>query len=165
MTLQSPGISNLQPNGALTVAVIDPNASSRSSTAKLLEENGYKVRFTSMHDMILLSNSTFPKTPQISCSPPQIFSIITLQVKAMQKGSEALALFAQNLAAGLGPSVDVILKAHDPPASNAPRFLQKLGEIESLKTIPIIGKLFFFVLDYYVAFATSLLLHFLPINT
>ena len=64
----------------------------------------------------------------------------------MQKGSEALALFAQNIAAGRGPSVDVILKAHDPPASNAPRFLQKLGEIESLKAIPTIGRLIFLFL-------------------
>jgi hypothetical protein len=60
------------------------------------------------------------------------------QVLAAPTGSKAFALLSQTSEAG-GPIVDAVLKAHDPPQSNAPRFLQKFMELEHVKELPVIG--------------------------
>lgn len=57
----------------------------------------------------------------------------------MRTGKDALEVLDERLQAGAGPGVDVILKEHDPPGSNAVRFLQKLRETAQLTFIPVIG--------------------------
>lgn len=62
-----------------------------------------------------------------------------VQVLAVPTGSKAFALLSQPREAGGSPIVDAVLKAHDPPVSNGPRFLQKFMEIEHMKELPVIG--------------------------
>ncbi|KAL4534665.1 hypothetical protein Ndes2526A_g05546 [Nannochloris sp. 'desiccata'] len=62
------------------------------------------------------------------------------KVLAVPTGSKAFALLSQPREAGGSPIVDAVLKAHDPPVSNGPRFLQKFMEIEHTKELPVIGE-------------------------
>lgn len=55
----------------------------------------------------------------------------------MQTGSEALQLLQAQLQESGEPAVDIILKEHEPPTSNAPRFLKRLEGV--LRTVPVIG--------------------------
>jgi CheY-like chemotaxis protein len=59
----------------------------------------------------------------------------------VQTGLEALE-FVQQPEHGSRVPVDVILKDHDPPNSNALRFLKKLRESndEKLRTLPVVGE-------------------------
>ena len=63
-----------------------------------------------------------------------------LQVVAAQRGSEALQLLADRVAATGSPGVDLILKDHDPPATNSVRFLHRLKERQELSKTPCIGE-------------------------
>ena len=58
----------------------------------------------------------------------------------MGTGGEALDLLLENLRATGHPGVDIILKQHEPPSSNAPRFLRKLRAVEALASLPVIGE-------------------------
>ncbi|KAI3436539.1 hypothetical protein D9Q98_005956 [Chlorella vulgaris] len=55
-----------------------------------------------------------------------------------QRGSEALKLLEDRLAATGSHGVDAILKNHDPPEGNAVRFLHRLRERPALSAIPTI---------------------------
>lgn len=59
----------------------------------------------------------------------------------MQRGSEALRLLEERATSGCG--VHVVLKDHEPPSSNAVRFLKRLREhpLAGLRTVPVIGEL------------------------
>ncbi len=57
-------------------------------------------------------------------------------VLEVPSGRDALAY----LIAPGAPRVDAILKAHDPPASNGPRFLQKLKDSGLGKDLPVISE-------------------------
>lgn len=58
----------------------------------------------------------------------------------MGTGGEALDLLAANLRATGSCGVDIVLKEHDPPTSNAARFLKKLRAVEALASLPVIGE-------------------------
>lgn len=60
------------------------------------------------------------------------------KVVAAQRGSEALQLLADRVAATGSPGVDLILKDHDPPATNSVRFLHRLKERQELSKTPCI---------------------------
>ena len=63
------------------------------------------------------------------------------QVVAAQTGNEAVALLAHPTAEGGGQPIDLVLKAHDLPQSNAVRFLQKLRDSAHRQVVPVIGTL------------------------
>ena len=125
--------------GQISVLVVDPKSTSRLITTKLLQENGYKVCLAAIilgYYPYAGGQSAFPLPVIIANNHYYIFSI---QVIAVQTGSEALtALQLQQEARGTH-GIDAILKAHDPPASNGPRFLQKISSIEAFKALPVIG--------------------------
>ncbi len=58
----------------------------------------------------------------------------------MQRGSEALRLLEERVGSGYG--VDLVLKDHEPPTSNAVRFLKRLREhpLARLRAVPVIGE-------------------------
>jgi hypothetical protein len=63
-----------------------------------------------------------------------------VQALAVQTGKEALAILEDGvLGGGAGPRVDIVLKEHDPPSSNAARFLQNLRSYPQFTFIPVIG--------------------------
>ncbi len=64
----------------------------------------------------------------------------TPQTVEAQSGGSALQLLEERAAATGSPDVDVILKNHDPPGSNAVRFLHRLSEHPSLRSIPTVGE-------------------------
>lgn len=63
-----------------------------------------------------------------------------LQTVEAQRGSEALKLLEDRLAATGSHGVDAILKNHDPPEGNAVRFLHRLRERPALSAIPTISE-------------------------
>jgi hypothetical protein len=72
--------------------------------------------------------------------PGQRLAPPALQVVAAQRGSEALQLLADRVAATGSPGLDLILKDHDPPATNSVRFLHRLKERQELSKTPCIGE-------------------------
>lgn len=64
--------------------------------------------------------------------------IYYLQVVTARTGNEAVAVLAHAAEAGSRP-IDAVLKAHDPPDSNGPRFLQKLRGKEYSEDLPVVG--------------------------
>jgi len=118
--------------------VVDHKTHSREATVKLLEDIGYNVRDGPwpLGGLYVLEGPCW-----ISCvygGLRAIFNlaISTLQVLTAQTGNEAVALLCEDKSDEV---VDVILKAHDPPKSNAVRFLQKMKDTK-LQVLPVIGE-------------------------
>lgn len=114
---------------AITVLVIDSNPASREATLELLAESGYKVRGPP-------GSPAKPPTPALADpappGPPQTL--------ACARGSEALDLLSERVRATGSPGVEVVLKDHAPPASNAVRFLHRLAERPALAGVLPIGE-------------------------
>lgn len=64
--------------------------------------------------------------------------LATVQVKAVKSGAEAITILEDRVQACQPLEVDIILKEHDPPHSNALRFLQKLRGMPQLAFVPVI---------------------------
>lgn len=128
--------AGLEPR-AITVLVVDNNPSSRASTLRLLQECSYNVRRAWGPGGAVAVRAALPSLLWTVCRTYWARSL--LQAVAAQRGSEALRLLEERAAATGSPGVHVVLKDHDPPASNAVRFLHRLREHPSLRGLPVIG--------------------------
>jgi response regulator RpfG family c-di-GMP phosphodiesterase len=66
-----------------------------------------------------------------------ILSILraSYRVTLAETDAEALAL----LRAGCSPPVDLVVKEHEPPASDAAKFIAKLAKIAGARHMPVVG--------------------------
>lgn len=64
---------------------------------------------------------------------------MVVQAVGVQTGSEALQLLQGQVQTAGEPGVDIIFKEHEPPSSNAARFLKQLQADAVLRTVPVIG--------------------------
>ena len=124
----------------VSVLVVDGNPSSLASTVGLLEECAYKVRPTVARRWA--SQAAGAASERQACVEARRLCC-GAQVTTVQTGSAALQLMLDNhrAAGSLGDcGFDILLKEHEPPASNAARFLKKLRAHECLRALPVIGE-------------------------
>lgn len=134
----------------IRVLVVEPQ-NSRSQTLRLLLECGYKVGMMQGAPPACRAHPRRPRNclPWPRGSPRQRHrarqrpsALPPAQATAVQTGSEALQLLSTQLAASGEPGFDILVKEHEPPASNATRFLRKLQAADAggvLRTLPVIG--------------------------
>lgn len=129
--MQAAGLPHPFEHGAITVLVVDSDSASSAATCALLTACAYQVR---------RARSVRPS--QRPLWPPLYQrSLFCPQALAVTSGAAALRLVEERAAAGQG--VHIVLKDHNPPASNAVRFLRRLREhaTPALRDTPVIGAL------------------------
>ncbi len=119
----------------IRVLVVCPQQNSRLQTLSLLQDTGYQVRWCWHASLARLSRGV--PWIYIHCN----FCLFLSQATGVQTGSDALQLLRAQLKESGEPAFDIILKEHEPPHSNAAKFLRKLPADAVLRTVPVIGEL------------------------
>ena len=117
--------------GSITVLVVDSKPASRAATLQLLRSAGYQVR---ARPGITQRPPGFAP-PRNALAKPRPGAVA--QTCQCGTAADALDLLLSRQKGSAAPGIDVVLKDHEPPSSNAERLLRQLQK--SGLDVPVIG--------------------------